>query len=68
MLLCIFVSTTKVLCMSDFEFLNYLPTPEETYFRGIVTARIYGKIVVKYRVVNKKDGSGYFIAPPSYLL
>lgn len=54
--------------MDDFEFLNYLQTPDEKYFMGIATTRIYGKIVLKYKIVQKKDNSGYFIAPPNYRL
>lgn len=48
------------------EFLRYDPTPDEQYFSGIVTIRLYGRLIVRYKVVDKKDGSGYFIAPPNY--
>ncbi len=54
--------------MNDIEFLNYLPTPEEQYFMGIATVRLYGRIILKYKVIEKKDGSGFFVASPNYRL
>lgn len=54
--------------MNDFEFINYLETPDEKYFMGIACVRLYGKIVLKYKIVERKDGSSFFIAPPSYRL
>lgn len=54
--------------MSDFEFLHYLPTPQEQYFRGVATIRAYGKVIIKYKVINRKDGNGFFIAAPNYKL
>ena len=54
--------------MNEHEFLNYLPTPEEKYFMGIATVRLYGRIILKYKIVEKKDGTGYFVAPPNYRL
>ena len=54
--------------MNEFEFLNYFPTPEEKYFMGIATVRFMGKIMLKYKVIEKKDGTGFFVAAPNYRL
>ncbi|HUU86569.1 MAG TPA: hypothetical protein VMX17_02300 [Candidatus Glassbacteria bacterium] len=52
--------------MNEHEFLNYLETPTERYFKGIATVRLYGRIILKYKIVEKKDGTGFFVAPPNY--
>ena len=50
--------------MNKFEFLSYTPTPTEKY-QGIATIKIYGRIVVRYKIVPTKDGSATFPAAPS---
>ena len=54
--------------MQNVEFLNYVSTPEEK-FMGVATTRHVladgGKIVLRWKVVPKKEGDGYFIAPAS---
>lgn len=52
--------------MNNHEFISYVATPNEQYFSGIATVKLYGRLIAKYKVVDKKDGSGYFIAPPNY--
>lgn len=51
--------------MNNLEFLNYIPTPGEKYI-GIATVKLYGKIILRYKIVPTKDGSGHFPAPASY--
>lgn len=50
--------------MSNLEFLSYIPTPGEKYI-GIATVKLYGKIILRYKIVPTKDGS-YWPAPASY--
>lgn len=46
----------------DFEIIDYLPTPSEKYL-GIVRVKAFGgKITLRFKIVQKKDGSGYFPA------
>lgn len=51
--------------MSNIEFLNYLPTPSEKHL-GIATVKMYGKIILRYKIVPMKDGNGFFPTPASY--
>ena len=44
--------------MTPFEFLGYEPTPAEKHL-GIVTIRAWGKIILKYKAVARKEG-GFF--------
>ena len=41
------------------EFLGFEHTPADKMM-GIATVKLYGKIVVKYKIVSKKDGTGVF--------
>ncbi|MDC7243677.1 MAG: hypothetical protein PQJ44_07050 [Sphaerochaetaceae bacterium] len=52
--------------MNNAEFIEYLDTPQEEWFRGIATVRLYGKIILRFKIVNKKDGTGYFVAPANF--
>lgn len=52
--------------MNNYEFVSYVPTPNEQYFQGIVTVRAYGKIILRYAVKDKKDGTGFFIVPATF--
>ena len=47
------------------QFLKYEPTPNEKHL-GIATVKLYGKIILRYKIVPTKDGAGYFPAPASY--
>jgi hypothetical protein len=49
--------------MNDWEFLDYEAMPEEQYLSGIATVRFMRRLIIKYKIVNKKDGSGFFISP-----
>ncbi len=51
--------------MSNLEFLSYIPTPGEKYI-GIATVKLYGKIILRYKIVATKEGNSYFPAPASY--
>jgi hypothetical protein len=51
--------------MSDFRFLKYEPTPSEKHM-GIATVMAYGKIILRYKIVQNKDGTGFFPASASY--
>lgn len=48
----------------NFEFCDFTATPGEKYL-GIAKIKFYGKIVLRYKIVPKKDGSGYFPVPAS---
>ena len=46
----------------DFEIIDYLPTPSEKYL-GIVRVKAFNKkITLRFKIVQKKDGHGYFPA------
>lgn len=51
--------------MSQFEFIKYEATPSEKHM-GIATVKAFGKIVLRYKIVPNKDGSGFFPASASY--
>lgn len=46
----------------DFEFLSYEPDDQKKIL-GVATIRAWGKIILKYKLVLKKDGLGWFTAP-----
>lgn len=48
-----------------FEFIEYVSTPNEKHF-GIVKVKAYNKIVLRYKIMPKKDGSGVFPVCASY--
>ena len=48
-----------------FEFLNYIPTPGEKHI-GIAKIKAFGKIILRYKLVSRKDGQGFFPMPASY--
>ncbi len=47
------------------EFLNFDETPEEKYL-GVASLKIFGKIILRFKVQRTKDGNGMFVAIPSY--
>jgi hypothetical protein len=51
--------------MSDFEFIEYIQTPNERHL-GIATVLLYGKVFHKYKILPTKDGNGFFPVPASY--
>ncbi len=51
----------------SFEFIEYVPTPGEKHL-GIAKVKCWGRIVLRYKIVPTKDGSGYFPVPASYKL
>ena len=50
--------------MTNFEFLSYDTVVGEK-FLGIATVRAWGKIILRYKIVPNKDGSGFFASPSS---
>lgn len=52
--------------MAKYEFISYVKTPAEKYL-GIVSVNLTEKrLVLRYKVVQNKDGHGFFLAPASY--
>src|SRR5574337_1808869 len=51
--------------MTSVQFINYTPTPGEKHM-GIATIKLYNRIVLRYKIVPNKDGSGYFPTSASY--
>lgn len=49
----------------DVEILKFEPTPEAKHI-GVAHIRLFRQVVLRYKVIENKDGSGYFVAPPSY--
>ena len=47
------------------EFLTFDETPAEKYL-GVASIRFFGQIILRYKVQRTKDGSGVFIAAPSF--
>lgn len=47
------------------EFLKYELTPGERHL-GIATVRLYGKILLRYKIIPTKDGNSFFCAAASY--
>lgn len=54
--------------MSDFKFISYKPTPDDQYMLGIATVKLYDKVVVRYKLVQSKDGKGNFFCVANYTL
>lgn len=50
--------------MNNFEFLSYDPITGEK-FLGIATVRCWNKIILRYKIVPNKDGTGFFPSPSS---
>ena len=51
--------------MNQIEFIKYEATPGEKHM-GIATIKMYGKIVLRYKLMPNKDGSNYFLGCASY--
>ncbi len=51
--------------MNKFEFIRYEPTPGEKHL-GIVTMKLYGKMIARYKIVSTKDGQNFFPASASF--
>jgi hypothetical protein len=52
--------------MTQYEFLGYKATPTDLYMLGVASVRLYGKVVLRYKHVKTKDGTGDFFTSPSY--
>ncbi len=52
--------------MNNFEFISYQETPNDKYgMLAIITIRVYGKVILRYKKVTSKSG-GEFFASPSF--
>ena len=51
---------------NNFEFKSYTPTPQDQYMLGIVKVKLYGKVIVNFKHVKTKDGTGDFFCSASY--
>ena len=54
--------------MSDFKFIKYQPTPDDQFMLGIASVLLYGKIIVRYKLVQSKDQKGNFFCVANYTL
>lgn len=52
--------------MSNFKFISYEPTPSDEKQLGVVTIQAYNKLFLRYKMLKKKEGGGYFAIPASY--
>lgn len=50
----------------NYEFLNYKSTPGDPYLLGLATVRLMGKIILRFKHVKTKDGTGDFFTAASY--
>lgn len=50
----------------NFEFKSYTPTPTDQYMLGIAKVKLYGKLIVNFKHVKTKDGSGSFFCTQNY--
>lgn len=53
---------------NNFEFKSYTPTPTDQYMLGIAKVKLYGRIVVNFKHVKTKDGTGSFYCTNNYTL
>lgn len=53
--------------MNKFEFVSYDPTPGEKHL-GIVTITYLGKMLLRYKIMPNKEGSGFYPLMASYKL
>ena len=54
--------------MNNIEFISYKQTPDDIYMLCIAKVRLYGKLVVRYKLVQSKDGKGNFFCVANYTL
>ena len=47
------------------EFLKFEATPEEKHI-GIASVKLYGKIIIRYKIVPTKEGGNFFVAPAAF--
>lgn len=60
-----FLNTRYGLTMNqDKQFLKYVPVQGEKYL-GIAIVRWFGKIILRYKVMQSQDGQGYWVAAGS---
>lgn len=47
------------------RFIDYEKTPNSGLQLGVATIEMYDKIILRFKVVQRKDGVGFFIGSPS---
>lgn len=52
--------------MNDFQFISYIPTPNDQYMLGIAKIKAFGKLELRYKHVKTKDGSGTFFCTNNF--
>lgn len=45
--------------MNEYQFISYVETPNEKHL-GVAVVSFFGKILLRYKIVPNKDGTGYF--------
>lgn len=51
--------------MNNFEFIKYENTPGEKHL-GIATIKAFGKVILRYKIIQNKEGNGFFPVSASY--
>ena len=51
--------------IEQIEILKYEETPECKHM-GVVHVRLFKQVVLRFKIVPKKDGSGFFVTGPAY--
>lgn len=51
---------------NDFQFISYVPTPNDQFMLGIAKVKAYGKIELRFKHVKTKDGTGTFFCCANY--
>lgn len=49
----------------NFEFKSYTPTPDDQFMIGVAKVKLYGSLVVNFKHVKTKDGTGTFFCAPT---
>lgn len=51
--------------MNKYEFVKYIPTPSESYM-GIAEIFVMEEFTILFKIIQRKDGSGFFPSPASF--
>lgn len=51
--------------MSNYKFLNFIPQKNDPKCFGVAEILAFDKIVLRYKIIPRKDNSGYFPATSS---
>lgn len=53
--------------MNDFEFIKYEAIPNQKYL-GLATVKLFGEVIVVYKVIPGRTTGALFLNTPSYLI